>query len=256
MKKTVISILLSLAILFTGLFVAARAEDTSVEYKTAADAVSFMIADRNDTTPIRIVPATLTNNGVSCDVYLIGLLGVKDNRNQVNSGKNLVPAAFNRDNSYSELVRSAILETVPAGSSLVFVCHSLGGMVAQHLRTDETLTGQYEIVNVLTAGSPLILVEEAKAEGGLHRLADKYDVIPFLSPATLRCLKKQLSTAHREDGGYFFDPDGAHNLSYLRNDVWGGYDALGVKGGNASLSFDASEVQVFGVVPRSVGSGE
>ena len=257
MKKT-ISVLLSLLVLFFAVSVVSFAEEGSVTYKTSADAISLMIADRKDTTPIRIVPATLSRNGETQSVYIIGLLGVKDNTNQVNSGKNLFPAAFNKDNSYTDLVKSVIFRNIPEGASLVFVCHSLGGMVAQQLRTDEELKANYEIVSVLAAGSPLILVNEDAAEGELHRLADKFDIIPFLSPATIRCFKKQIGTAHREDGGYLFDPDGAHNLSYLRNDVWGEYDALGVKGGNAVLSFSMADVRIFGVVPKTsgLGSGE
>lgn len=245
MKKTV-SLILSVILLAAACVLPVCAEDAETLCSTAADVIGFVIVTRENTVPMRIVPAEIAKNGETKPVYLIGLLGVKSNAKQVNSGKNLVPAAFNRANSYYDLVKQTIRENIPAGSALMFACHSLGGMVAQAIRTDKELKEEYEILNVLTAGSPLILVTE-EGEGSLHRLADKYDLIPFMSPATVRCLAKQIKTAHREDGGYFFNPDGAHNLSYLRNDVWGDYDVFGEKGGDGTLRYNAAETQLFGV---------
>ena len=248
MCKKILSVLLCAIFVFCAFSVFVIAEDGETVCTTAADMLKYVIIERSNTVPIRIVPATLEKDAETTPVYLIGLLGVKENNKQVNSGKNLVPAAFHRPNSYYDLVKETILATIPEGSNLVFACHSLGGMVAQHLRTDEDLKANYEIINVLTAGSPLILVNEEACEGELHRLADKYDVIPFMSPATILNLKKQINSAAREDGGYFFNPDGAHNLSYLRDDVWGAYDVFGVKDGNATLSYNASEAVFYGAV--------
>lgn len=246
MNKKILSVILSVVMLFSCFGVFAFAQEEATVCETAADVMNYVIVDQGYSIPVRIVPARLELDGETCDIYLIGMLGVKSVPGQVNSVNNLFAAAFNQDNSYSRFVKDIIFETIPEGSALVFAGHSLGGMVAQHLRTDSDLQESYEILNVLTAGSPLILVNEAKAEGSLSRLADKFDVIPFLSPATVLCFAKQIRSAHREDGGYFFDPDGAHNLSYIRNDVWGGYDAFGVPGGNAKISYNPSEVITYG----------
>ncbi len=246
MVKKTLSLVLSAVLLFACLAVPAFAEETAT-FSTAAEVNGFVVMDRSFTTPMRLVPATLTADGVSRGVYFIAMLGYKSNRAQVNSGASLFPAAFGLRNPYFDFAKQTILENVPEGSALVLGGHSLGGMVAQKLRVDPDLKERYEIVNVLTCGSPLIMIDESAAEGTLVRMADVNDAVPFLSPATLVCLSRQIRTAVREDGGYAFDPDSAHNDSYARADLWGGYDALGVKGGNASLSFDPAAVVSYGV---------
>ena len=250
--KKLISLLLVCVLGLSTFAILVNAEDvesetpSAAEYTTASQTVGFVIADQHWSVPVRIAPAVLHADGQDRDVYLIGLMGVKSNKNQVNNSKNLFPVAYNKENTYEPYVVSLIFDLIPEGSALVFVGHSLGGMVAQQLRTDEKLTGAYDVVAVLTAGSPLILVDEEKTEGGLERLVDKWDVITYLSPATYKCLKKQLGTAHRENGGYFFNPDGAHNKSYLRDEIWGKYDALGVEGGSATISVDLAKQATYG----------
>lgn len=252
MKKRIFSILLAAALLLTCFAVSAGAEEAETRtLSTAADALEFVIVEKSVTIPVRIVPATLTRNGEDRPVYLIGMLGVKNVRGQVNSVLNTFFAAFNKNNSYYNLVKNTIFSEIPAGSSLVFAGHSLGGMVAQQLRADADLAAQYEILNVLTAGSPFIIVKGG--EGSLHRIVDKNDAIPFLSPATVVKPAQQFREVAREDGGYFMDPDSAHNLSYLRNDLWGGYDVFGEKGGDATLTFHPADMRIFGVVTNAEG---
>ena len=246
MKKILSLALVFIMLISLGAFAFAE-ESESVVCGTAAQVMNYVIISKENRVPMRVFPAVLEKDGETKDVYLISLLGVKGNRKQVNSAKNLLPAAFNKKNSYAEFVVETIRNTIPEGSALVFACHSLGGMVAQALRADARLVDNYEIVNVLTAGSPLILVK-TPTEGSLQRLADKNDIIPLLSPATVTNLSQQIRSASREDGGYAFDPDGAHNLSYMRDDVWGAYDALGVKNGNATLRFSPDAMTVYGVV--------
>ena len=246
MTKKITAVFLAALFALLSLTCAAGAEEAKKTFTDASQTCAFVVMGKDFTVPLRVVPAELTVNGERRDVYFIAMLGVKSNNAQVNSGKSLFQAAFGFSNPYYELTKSVLLENVPEGAALVFACHSLGGMVAQRLRTDAELKDRYEILHVLTCGSPLILVKEADAEGTLIRLADTGDAVPFLSPATLCCLSRQLKTACREDGGYALDPDGAHNLSYLRQDVWGEYDALGLKGGDAALSFDPAAVVEYG----------
>ena len=247
MCKKICALLLSIVILASGLAVFAAAEETGTTLSTAADMLEFVIVEKSVTIPVRIVPAVLTENGEDRPVYLIGMLGVKNVKGQVNSVLNCLFAAFNKKNTYYTLVKDTILAEIPAGSSLVFACHSLGGMVAQQLRTDEDLQARYEILNVLTAGSPYIMVSR-DGEGALHRLIDKNDAVPFLSPATVLKPDKQFRECAREDGGYTMDPDSAHNLSYLRDDLWGAYDVFGERDGGRTIRFDPAAMKIFGVV--------
>ncbi|MBQ7637404.1 MAG: hypothetical protein IJS90_00710 [Clostridia bacterium] len=244
MKKA-ICVILSVILMFSCLVFTAGAEDETV-FSNAAELMTFVLMGKEFTTPIRVVPAVLSQNGEEKEIFLVVLLGVKQIKEQVNSTSNLFAAAFNKDNSYVELIKEVVFENVPKGGSIVFACHSLGGMVAQRLRTDAELIESYDIVHTVTSGSPYIITGSAETEGGLVRLCDKFDAVPYLSPATLFCLSKQIKTATREDGGYLFDPDGAHNLSYMRSDVWGKYDALGFLGGDAEISFNPALLQSFG----------
>lgn len=247
MKKT-LCVVLSLVMLFSCFVFTVGAEETTATFENAAELMSFVLVSTEYTTPIRVVKGTLTENGEETEIYFVSLMGAKSNPNQVNNADNLLAAAFNLDNAYSELVKEVMAENIPEGSAVVFAGHSLGGMVAQHLRADAELIEKYEILHTVTSGSPYIITGFCETEGGLVRLCDTFDLIPYLSPATLICFSKQVKTATRENGGYFLDPDGAHNLSYLRADVWGSYDALGIKNGTAKISFDLSDVVSFGVV--------
>lgn len=243
--KKILCVVLSLVMLLSCFVLGAGAEEKTT-FDNAAELMSFVLVSTDFTTPIRVVPAVLSENGEEKDVYLVALMGVKSNPNQVNSSSNLFAAAFNRDNAYSDLVKEVMFENIPEGSSVILSGHSMGGMVAQHLRADKELIESYDIIHTVTSGSPYIITGSAETEGNLVRLCDRFDAIPYLSPATLFCLSKQIKTATWENGGYLFNPDGAHNLSYMRADVWGGYDALGIKNGTASINVDLSAVLSFG----------
>lgn len=236
--KQLIAALLCLTLLFV-CACPAFAENAETVCSTAAELLDFVIVSKQFTTPLRIVPAVLTQNGESRDVYLVAMLGMKEIAGQVNSQKG------GGTSVYAAFVKEVLLQTVPAGAALVFAGHSLGGMTAQHLRCDKQLQETYEILNVLCGGSPLEEVEAA-GEGSLHRLTDVLDMIPYIrstSPCAFVC---QIRTAHRENGHYFLNPDGAHNQSYVRNDVWGEYDVFGEKGGSAALRFNPAGLRAYG----------
>ena len=217
----------------------AAGEPTKTVCETAADLMDYVIVSKDYTTPLRIVPAVLTQSGEPRDVVLVAMLGMKDVRGQVNSSRGGGTAP------YAALVRDVLLRTVPEGTALVFAGHSLGGMTAQLLRCDTELRARYEILNVLCGGSPL-MEEPDVPEGSLHRLTDVWDMIPYIRSTSLCAFVQQIRTAHRENGHYFLNPDGAHNLSYVRNDVWGDYDVFGEKGGSATLSFSPELAMTYG----------
>lgn len=210
---------------------------------------NYVLCDGHESAPIRIIPATLKQDGKTTRIYLIGLVGVETQKGQVNVFKNTIPSAFNETNPYTELIIKTVKEKIPAGSKIVFAGHSLGGMVAQQVIADPELTDNYDILYTITAGSPYIMVK-GEREGELNRLADKYDAVPFLSPATFVSPIKQFGQRHTEDGGYFFNPDGAHNLSYRRTEIWDGYDAVGVKDGNATITFNFANIILVGRVEQ------
>ena len=81
----------------------------------------------------------------------------------------------------------------------------------------------------------------SRREGLVRRMCDTADIVPVLSVYSLTPLaviQYWGSERFSEDGGYNSKWLAAHNESYLRQDVWGGYDVLGIKGGNATMTFD------------------
>ena len=246
MRKKITAILLSCLLLCSCFSFLAFAEETQMTVLTnAAETNDFVIVSNDYTIPLRLTPATLTVDGESQEIWLVVMLGVKYEKGQVNSLKNCFLAAFNKPNSYYSFVKDTVFEQIPEGSKLVFTCHSLGGMVAQQLRTDADLKDAYEIVHVVTCGSPYIIVKE-EAEGTLVRLINSNDAIPYMSPATIICPQKQFGDCYRFDAGYRGNFDAAHTKSYPDPAYWGDYDALGNPGGNATISFDPANITTYG----------
>ena len=89
---------------------------------------------------------------------------------------------FEQDNRYIQNVRAAILNNVPAGSNLLVTGHSLGGMVAQQVAADSQIKSNYNVLNTVTFGSPLI--DGFQREGTVKRLGDTSDPVPYLSLTT------------------------------------------------------------------------
>ena len=121
--------------------------------------------------------------------------------------------------------------------------HSLGGMVAQQLAADGTLKANYNIVNTLTFGSPLLAA--GNREGTVIRLGDTSDIVPYASGSTINNTAWAIAGLNKESGGYGMNATAAHVQSYGRADVWGAYDAVGQKWGNAALDLDLSTQRWF-----------
>lgn len=180
----------------------------------------------------------------STNVYVVSISGTDaDTKNQTTGYWTDLLVGFEFDNKYNQNVRSAILANVPKGSNLFLTGHSLGGMVAQQVAADSTIKDNYNVLNTVTFGSPLI--NGFKREGTVTRLGDSKDVVPFLSLTTLTNVVWQSAGLNREDGGYGSDLLGAHCESYNRADVWGAYDVSGYKNGNKQLVMDYSTTKFF-----------
>lgn len=199
--------------------------------------------------PISITKGVLNYNnwlGQSKDVYVVCLSGTDmDAKNQTTGWWTDLLAGFEFDNKYVKNIKKVISENIPAGSNIIVSGHSLGGMVAQQVVSDSTLKNNYNFLNTVTFGSPLI--NGFKREGTVKRLGDTSDVVPYLSVSTFLNVFWQTLGLNKEDGGYsMLDMSfHAHNESYNRTDVWGAYDVTGTKNGNKTLTLDFSTTSFF-----------
>lgn len=243
--KKLISLVMALVLAFS-FSASAFAKSGKKTCTTVSDTIKFVIYDGKKTAPpISVTKAKLAQDGAEKTVYVIGLLGTESNKGQVNNIDNCFLAFLCLDNSYTKLVKQVIKENIKKNSSLIIVGHSLGGMVAQQVVCDKEIKENYNIIGTVTAGSPYIITF-AKPEGTVNRLADLGDFIPKLSLATILLPITQFATPIYANGGYLLDPDGAHNKSYIDENVWGEYDVLGNKDGGAKLTFYSSDTVLFG----------
>lgn len=235
----------------------------TVTYDKASDLariVNLGYSWHNDKGPISVSKAVLTKENsyttgwlwnkktvtetTQDDIYVVGLSGT--DVLALNSTTNAITdlfSGFEQDNMYVRNIKKVILANIPEGSKILISGHSLGGMVSQQISADPEIKDKYEIVNVVTFGSPLL--NGVNREGEVQRLGDTSDVVPYLSVNTFTHLLWQVFGLNREDGGYFGRFITAHCQSYQRDDVWGGYDVTGVKGGNAKLTMDYSTTQFY-----------
>ena len=178
------------------------------------------------------------------DVYLICLSGTDTDAENTTTGywTDLL-SGFEFDNKYVQNVKKAIMENIPANSNIILAGHSLGGMVCQQVAAESELKSNYNILNTVTFGSPLI--DGFSREGTVKRLGDTSDIVPYLSVSTFYNIIWQAAGLNTEDGGYGWDVLSAHCESYNRNDVWGAYDVVGAKNGGATLSLDFSTTKFY-----------
>ena len=240
--KKLLSVLLAVCLCACplALFAGAAATETdaqaeeSVTMTSIADVAKFIL-EPHKWGEIQITPAVLSGADGAQNVYLVALRGTGFTMSKANNVVACFLSAFNITTDYYTMTLEAIKQYVPEGEKIVFAGHSLGGMIEQQLSCTEELTAKYEILNILNMGSPYVLADASKREGTLVRFAEKADIIPRLSPAVFVNLKAYNDVTIKE-GGYGFDPNGAHNLSYMRADIWGEYDVLGVLNGGATLT--------------------
>ena len=237
MKKRLISLLLVL-LLVASLSVTASAQN--VQFKTASH--TMRISYYEDDGILSMLQGTINlGDGSSEPAWLIIMDGADTpNLFQVNNYMAYFLSSLSLSTNYFRMTREAILNAVPKGSKLIFAGHSLGGMTAQQLAADNTIKKNYEVVNIVAYGSPLVVT--SGREGSLHRLADRSDPIPLVGIAGLCNTKKYISFG---DGSYGMNLYRAHYESYRREDVWGCYDVLGVKNGSAVFTADLNDIISF-----------
>ena len=238
--KSFITILLAITLSLSLFMSTAYAASPTTTYTNAAQIAQLVDAGYNQGTkgPITITKGTLKTTFSSKTVYLVTHSGTELEFNQSTEALTDLFSGFNLKSAYYRNVVNVISANVPKGSNLILAGHSLGGMIAQQVAADSTIKKNYNILNTVTFGSPLL--SNGSREGTVRRLGDVSDIVPLLSVQTVLSPIRALAGLNREDGGYSLKPVSAHTESYCREDVWGRYDVTGTKYGNAKLILDLS----------------
>ena len=190
-----------------------------------------------DTKLIAIYEATLHENGKDDrDVYYVvckGLDFTEFDPDQPRSYANAIRIGLSdENNTYVKAVVNAVENSVKPGSDLVFVGHSLGGMVIEQVIANRTIKSRYNVLYSMAIGSPYILTSGIK-EGKLIRIVDKLDPVPFLSiPLLANPLLGNVAT----ESSYLCPL--IHFRSYESGSCWKKYDALGNKYGKATITLN------------------
>ncbi len=193
--------------------------------------------------PISITPGWLTTDAGDRHVYLVALSGTDMKRADEHATgwwTNVVAGLFDAETDYQIGVRNAIHQNVPQGSNLVLTGHSQGGMIAQHIAADPWIQSNYTVKNTVTFGSPKT---GSNREGQVRRLADWIDPVAYASLHGNEFGQNFFGPAREWSG--IGNPINAHNQSYLREDVWGAYDAVGTKNGDQVLVIDSDNTTFY-----------
>ncbi len=240
--KRVLALALALTILLSCVPVFAAGNVQT--YTNAAEIANLVGEGYNKGTkgPITITKGTLKSGWSTKTVYLVTFSGTEMVFNQSTEWITDLFCGFNLNNAYYYNAVNVILSNIPKNANLILAGHSLGGMVAQQIAGDSTIKANYNILNTVTFGSPLI--SWGSREGTVKRLGDKNDFVPALSVQSVFIPLWSYIGLNRENGGYS-NPITAHKESYGRADVWGKYDVIGAKYGSAKLTLDLSTRQFF-----------
>lgn len=193
--------------------------------------------------PISITEAELIQGANAKRVYLVSLSGTEFVKEQSTGILTDLLSGFELNSPYLLKLIEAINNNVPKGADIIITGHSLGGMIAQQASGNAEIKNNYNVLNVVTFGSPLI--NPFGREGEIKRLGDTADKVPYLSAMGTILLPWQVLGLNTEDGGYGRDFTKAHVESYLRSEIWGIYDVLGIKNGQAKLKFDEDKSVFF-----------
>ena len=229
MIKKVISALMSVVLIFSLFSFAAYAKSETVA--TVRDAAKKCMGEQL----ITISKATLyTDNKSVGTVYAVFLKGsdLRWDENDVCGIQTCIKSGCAMDNLYLDALIAAAQKSIPKDSKIVLIGHSLGGMIAQQFAADADMKAKYEIIHTMTMGSPYIITSEER-EGGINRMADSGDPVPYLSNALF--LNFTAGNLTRVDNGYFGKPAQAHIISYRTSESWQKYDCFGIENGTNKL---------------------
>ncbi len=186
--------------------------------------------------PVIITKGSLKSGFSTKTVYLITLSGTDNVAKQSTGYVTDLLSGFCLKNAYLENVVSIVNKNIPKNSNIILAGHSLGGMICQQVAADSTIKANYNVLNTVCFGSPLLAA--GSREGETKRLGDTSDVVPYLSGSLFNNTAWAIAGLNRENGGYGTDLLSAHTKSYGRTDVWGKYDVLGKKYGSAKITLN------------------
>lgn len=190
-----------------------------------------------------ITKGVLKQDGKQCEVYLMAAHGLETNAFGQNVDmESVLKAGRQQTSPYLKQYMAVIKQNVPKGANLILTGHSLGGMVSQQAAANKTMQKNYNILHVVTWGSPLIA--KGQIEGQLHRMCAAGDVVPLMSEYTFTDTDAQLNDRNREEADVI-PVIQSHVDGYNDKNAWKDYDAIGVKGGNAVLKMDDSTTLRF-----------
>ena len=190
-----------------------------------------------------ITKGVLKQDGKQCEVYLMAAHGLETNAFGQNVDmESVLKAGRQQTSPYLKQYMAVIKQNVPKGANLILTGHSLGGMVSQQAAANKTMQKNYNILHVVTWGSPLIA--KGQIEGQLHRMCAAGDVVPLMSEYTFTDTDAQLNDRNREEADVI-PVIQSHVDGYNDKDAWKDYDAIGVKGGNAVLKMNDSTTLRF-----------
>ena len=238
--KKLLALLLTVVCLFSVFTISAGAAKTETETCSVMNDTANFIFD-GGSGEVTVTPATLHVDDQDKDIYVAAAMGMCMKLKKANNLPASILAACNIKTRYYRIVKAAITDNVPEGSTLLLLGHSLGGIIMQQIMCDPDITSAYDIYGAITIGSPYVMTKKSRREGTLTRFADTSDTVPKLGPGAIFS-RKNHKNAIREDGGYKGDSDGAHNRSYRDADVWGKYDALGILDGESYFTYSPEDV--------------
>lgn len=231
-SKPLVSFILVLVI-FASMLIPAFAKNEERVISNVNEA--YALVHENDF--VEIYNATLNENGVEKQVYYVVCRGLDfsglDPENPRGYYNCIKVGLSSENNKYVKAIVSLVTENVANGSDLVFVGHSLGGMVIQQVIAQKEIKDNYNVLYTLSIGSPYILTKGAK-EGTLIRVVDRLDFVPFLSITLLA--NPYIGNVCIETS---FEYPLVHFASYERGECWQKYDCLGVKNGNSFITINS-----------------
>ncbi|MBR1699560.1 MAG: hypothetical protein IJ714_07240 [Bacteroidales bacterium] len=197
-----------------------------------------------------ITKGVLKDGGKSGDIYLIASHGLEGSAfGQKDDLTSCLAARLEQSSAYLKQFIKIVKANVPKDANIILAGHSLGGMISQQAAADKGMQKRYNILHVITWGSPLLCM--GQIEGQLHRNCAAGDVVPLLSIYTLEDSGAQLKDRNREKADVI-PVIQSHVEGYNDKNAWKDYDALGVKGGKAVLKMDDSTTQRFNA-PKGKG---
>lgn len=190
--------------------------------------------------PIMILKGLFEGN----DIFLVVISGTELNSKHQNGINADIMSGLELNNNYLKCVINSIKNNIILNSNILIIGNSLGGMIAQQVVSDDFIKNNYNVVSVITFGSPII--NPYKRSCRVRRMCDKSDIVTKLSLSSFFNNNKQLDNIEKcvEDGGYnnFID---AHKYSYIYNKVWNKYDVIGVKNGSNIITLDMNSIKYY-----------